>query len=91
MSAGDVMSAVCLLSSPPNNYFRALKYDTLHWNKSIASLEIDFLPKYNKVKSESTVLTWVLILLCQSARGTKKWRGELMTVWEENNFTEGVV
>jgi len=38
MSVGDIRNTVGLLSPPPNNYFKTLKYDTLHWNKKNSKL-----------------------------------------------------
>jgi len=42
---GGNRNTVCLLSSPPNNYYKTLKYDKLHWNKNIVSFDTQILTK----------------------------------------------
>jgi len=42
---GDIRNTVYLLSSPTNDYFKTLKYNTLHLNKNTVSFEIQILSK----------------------------------------------
>jgi len=96
MSDGDVRSAVCLLSPPANNYFRAPKYDiTLKW-KHNKSWDRSFNP--NSTKWNQNLLFWHGFWYCcvKVPGETKKWRGELTLYlltwkiwWVRNNTSKG--
>jgi len=50
-----ISRTLCLMPSPPNNYFQTLTYGTMNWNKSTA-LKCTCLPKLAKVKSRYIIL-----------------------------------